>query len=265
MKLRDLNESIKAKKGLGLSLSKIKMFENCEWRYYLQYFKKEKFDKADYNPKFFKIGQFAHKYIESKIKGIDCVFNSSTMTDEEKETVKNNCQNVFKNKYISDLIKHGGESEKGFSLYIDPTEEDGLSVAEKYSRNADFSGYIDFFTIKNGVAHIIDWKTGSKKGKDDETFMQLMLYAKAVAKLENVKKFKLSFFYLDHDELVTRDFTLDNLNKHIEKIVKKGFDIPRTDNPKLFKPNPGTVCKYCPYSKVRSSDGKIPCEFAKIS
>ena len=112
-------------KGLGLSLSKIKMFDNCPYRYYLQYFKKEKIDKNDYNPKFFKYGQFAHKYIESKIKGVECKFNSSTLTDEDKQKATDNCQNVFNNKYISDMIAKGGEAEAGFSMYIDPSQSDG--------------------------------------------------------------------------------------------------------------------------------------------
>jgi ATP-dependent helicase/DNAse subunit B len=87
MKLSVLNEAARLTpiKGLGLSLSKIKLFETCAYRYYLQYFAKETFDKEDYNPKFFKIGQFAHKYIESKIKGIECKFNSETLTDVDKQ------------------------------------------------------------------------------------------------------------------------------------------------------------------------------------
>jgi len=264
VKLKLLNESIpKVKKGLGLSLSKIKMYENCPYRYYLQYFAKEKFDKADYNPKFFKIGQFAHKYIESKIKGTECKFNSTTMSDNEKEKTMGNCNNVFKNEYIKSLLKKG-VAEQGFSMNINPMKPDGLEATEKYSRSADFSGYIDFFAIDKGVAHVIDWKTGSIKGDDDDTFMQLMLYAKAISMFKSgVNRFKLSFFYIDHNEIVTRNFSKSELDKKIQKIVEKGINIPTTDNVKLFPATPGNVCKYCPYSKVRSSDNKIPCKFAK--
>lgn len=263
MKLERLNEATpKAKKGLGLSLSKIKMYDNCAYRYYLQYIAKEKFDKKDYNPKFFKIGQFAHKWIESKIKNIECKFDSTTITQEDKDKVAVNCANVFENEYIKSILD-GGKTEEGFSMYIDPMSKDGLDAINKYSRSADFSGYIDFYNIIDGVAHVVDWKTGSKKGTDDDTFMQLMLYAKAISKFENVSKFKLSFFYVDHNELVTREFSLSELNKKIDNIIRKGIDIPTTDNEKLFKATPGNVCKYCPYSKARSSDNKIVCNYAK--
>lgn len=263
MKLTTLNEAakVKAKKGLGLSLSKIKMFDNCAYRYYLQYMKKEKFDKADYNPKFFKIGQFAHKWIESKINNIECKFNSTTLTDDDKQQTMSACDKVFENDYIKSLLGKG-QAEKGFSLYITPEEPDGLKVSKRYSRSADFSGYIDYYAKLGSTIHVVDWKTGSKRGKDDDTFMQLMLYAKACQKLEGGSKFVLSYFYIDHNTLVTREFSLSELDKKIEKIVKKGINIPIQNSPGLFPPNPGTVCKYCPYSKVRSSDNKVVCEFA---
>lgn len=264
MKLSVLNEAARLTpiKGLGLSLSKIKLFETCAYRYYLQYFAKETFDKEDFNPKFFKIGQFAHKYIESKIKGIECKFNSETLTDVDKQQIMGRCSSVFENDYLKSILDKG-QAERGFSLYINPNEADGLEVNEKYSKNADFAGYIDFYAKIGTTLHIIDWKTGSIKGNDDDTFMQLMLYAKALQKLEGGSKFILSYFYIDHAEIVTREFNAASLDSHIDKIVKKGMDIPTQDNIKLFPANPGNACNYCPYSKIRSSDKKIVCDFAK--
>jgi len=245
-----LNESTpKVTKGLGLSLSKIKMYENCAYRYYLQYIAKEKFDYKASDPKFFKIGQFAHKWIESKIKGVECKFDSTTLTDYDKHTTINNCASVFENDYIKDLISKGGEAEKGFSMYIDITSQDGLSATDRYSKNADFSGYIDFFVKDGNTLHLVDWKTGSVHGTDDEVFMQLMLYAKGMQKLEGGVKFILSYFYTDHAKIVTREFTLSELNDKIQKIVEKGINIPTQNNPKLFVATPGNVCKYCPYSE----------------
>lgn len=263
MKLITLNEAakIKAKKGLGLSLTKIKMFDNCAYRYYLQYILKEKFDKEDFNPKFFKIGQFAHKWVESKINKIECKFDSTTLTDEDKKKTIGACERIFANDYIKSLLGKG-QAEKGFSLYITPEESDGLQVSEKYSKNADFSGYIDYYAKIGSIIHIIDWKTGAKKGNDDDTFMQLFLYAKACQKLEGGSKFMLSYFYVDHDVLVTRELSLTELNSKIEKIVKKGITIPTQNNPTLFPPNVGDMCTYCPYSKVRSIDNKVVCKFA---
>lgn len=264
MKLSELNESAnpKAKKGLGLSLSKIKAWETCNYRYYLQYLMKEKFDKEDFDPKFFKIGQFAHKYIESKIKGIECKFDSTTLTDEEKTKTTDRCQSVFENDYIKSILGKG-EAEKEFSLYITPTEDDGLEAHSKFIRAADFHGYIDYFAKVGNTIHVVDWKTGRIKGEDDDTFMQLYLYGKACQKLHGGSKIKLSFFYVDHAEIVSKEMSIDELDKKIETVINKGISIPTQKNAELFPSNPGNACKYCPYSKVRSSDNKVVCEFAK--
>jgi len=263
MKLIELNEAAKekAKKGLGLSLSKIKTYETCAYKYYLQYLIKEKYDKADFNPKFFKVGQFAHKWIESKIRGIECKFDSTSLTDEDKEKVMSRCGRVFDNEYIKSIMGKG-EAEKEFSLYINPSESDGFEAINKFIRAADFHGYIDYYAKVGDTSHVIDWKTGKKHGKSDDIFMQLMLYAKACQKLHGGSKFLLSYYYVDHDVIVTREFTVDELNKKIEVILNKAVSIPTQKSAALFPATPGWACKFCPYSKVRSTDKKVVCEFS---
>ncbi len=264
MKLSALNEASqeKAVKGLGLSLSKIKTYDVCAYKYFLQYVKKEKYDQADFNPKFFKIGQFAHKWIESKIKGIECKFDSKTLSDKEKEDTVSNCARVFDNEYIKTLLGHG-EAEKEFSLFINPTEADGLEASPKFIKAADFHGYIDYYAKIGDTIHVVDWKTGSKKDMSDDTFMQLMLYAKACQKLHGGSKFVLTYYYLDMKKknLATREFTAAELDEKIAAIVTKGINIPKGENESAFPAKPGWYCKYCPYSQKRSSDGVVPCQY----
>ena len=263
MKLFMLNEDAKLtkQKGLGLSLTKIKTFDTCAYKYFLQYVQKEKYDATDFNPKFFKIGQFAHKWIESKINGIECTFDSSTLTDEDKQKTMGNCAKVFEDEYIKSILGKG-EAEKEFSLYINPMESDGLQASPKFSKTADFHGYIDYYAKTGDTIHIVDWKTGSKKGTDDETFMQLMLYAKACHKLEGGSKFILSYYYVDvkSKNLVSREFTVAELDEKIATIVEKGINIPSGKEESSFPAKPGWHCKYCPYSHVRSLDNTIPCK-----
>lgn len=259
-----LNEAPKEKatKGLGLSLTKIKTFDTCAYKYFLQYVQKEKYDAADFNPKFFKVGQFAHKWIESKIKGIECKFDSETLTDEEKEKTVGNCARVFENDYIKSILGKG-EAEKEFSLYINPEEIDGLEASPKFVKTADFHGYIDYYAKIGDTIHVVDWKTGAKKGTDDDTFMQLMLYAKACQKLDGGSKFVLSFYYLDmkSKNLVTREFSLAELDEKIATIVEKGVNIPTQKDESAFPAKPGWWCRFCPYAQVRSSDNKVPCKY----
>ena len=75
--------------------------------------------------------------------------------------------------------------------------------------------------------------------------MQLMLYAKALQKLDGGSKFILSFFYVDHGKLVQREFTVDELNKKIEAIMAKAYKIPTSKNESGFLPaTPGWYCKF---------------------
>ena len=264
MKLTTLNEAAKEKavKGLGLSLTKIKTFDTCAYKYFLQYIKKEKYDQADFNPKFFKVGQFAHKWIESKINGVECKFDSETLTDEDKQKTISNCSRVFDNEYVKSILGKG-QAEKEFSLYINPMESDGLEASAKFSKTADFHGYIDYYAKVGDVIHVVDWKTGSKRDLSDDTFMQLMLYAKACQKLHGGSKFVLSYYYVDmkSKNLATREFTLAELDEKIAAIVTKGVNIPKGDNESSFPAKPGWYCKYCPYSQNRSSDNTVPCKY----
>ena len=260
-----INESVKKElKGLGLSLTKIKTFEMCNYKYYLQYILKEPVDKEVFNPKFFKIGQFAHKWIESKINNVVCNFDSETLTDEDKQKTMGNCAKVFDNEYIKSILGTG-EAEKEFSLYINPTEADGLEASPKFIKTADFHGYIDYYAKIGDTIHVVDWKTGSKRGKDDETFMQLFLYAKACQKLHGGSNVVMSYYYVDHDKIVTREMSVAELDEKIKSVVEKGIKIPTAKTPESFPATPGWGCKYCPYSKARKSDGKVVCEFTSTT
>jgi len=274
MKLIELNEAVKAKTGLGLSLSKMKAYKTCPNKYFLQYVKKVTIPKSVFNPKFFKIGQFAHKWIESKITGLDCKFDSTTLTDADKDGVKGNCKAVFENEYIKNILDAGTfEVEKPFSLNITPEESDGWEADSTFIKKADFHGYIDLYSKIGNTLHIIDWKTGKRvTSKDDETFKQLFLYAKACQKLDGGSKFKLSFFYVDanvgregkkqFDPIVTMELSLAELDKKIADILSEALNIPTSKNANAFSATPGWFCQYCPFFKMLDEDDNKICEMS---
>jgi len=279
MFLWELNEAAKAvktvtQKGLGLSLTKIKTFDMCEYKYFLQYIlpksknpenaeiqAKIKADKADFNPDYFKKGQLAHKHIESALKGTVCDFKSTSLSDEDTKNTIDSCQSVYDNEYINS-IKHASKIEEPYALYITSEEEDGLTASSVYDKKADFSGYIDFYAKIDDTIHVVDWKTGAAKTKkDDDTFMQLFIYAKACQKLFGGSKFVLSYFYVNHGKIVTRELTVPELNGKLSAIVNKGISIPSTDDPNDYKAKPDG-CGYCPFSKVKN--GAATCKFAVV-
>jgi len=247
--LKEIIESVIKKDRLGLSISKLKAFEKCPYFYYLRYIEKIKIDKKDYNPKFFKIGQFAHKYIDSSLKGIECKFDSTTLTNDDKEQIKSRCDLILQDKLIQKLLKCNYKTEVPFSLNFNILNN-SIEVKDKYSRKADIAGYIDFLAICGNTLYIIDWKTGNVAPDKPETYEQVMLYAKAALKLfGNFKKIIVGYIYIDHNEKLLKEVTPEEIDKFIYDLIARGKKIPQSKNVEDFPPNPGTHCKWCPYGK----------------
>ena len=242
--LKDLNEN----KNVGLSLTKIKTFETCPYRYYLQYVEKVKVPKTSYNPYFYKFGQAFHKILDSLIKtGIACDFNSTTLGDEVNN-IKSLCQQIYENDFIQNLLKYPHESEVPFSIYV---ENGNLRAEKKYSRKADLAGYIDFYSIDGNTLYVIDWKTGKVAEDNENTFLQVYLYAKALELILNkpIKKFVIGYYYVEHDTKLIKELTKDELNDKITNLLDKTYKIPTTNNKKDYTANPGIYCKWCPFGK----------------
>jgi hypothetical protein len=237
MKNKDLNN-------INLSISKIKSYQNCQYKYYLQYIKKQKIE-SNFNPKYFKIGQFAHKYIESRIKQKELKFNSTTLSREDKKNIIAKYENIFHNYYLKDILIDC-EVEVPFSLFIDENEIDGFRVQKKFIRKANFNGYIDLVNIQDKVANIIDWKTGLNKSSD---FTQLLLYAKAINKLYNVNRFNLFYYYIDLNELDLKQVGITEVNNTMIELIDIGLEIQQKENEKEFKKNK-EYCKFCPFNKL---------------
>jgi len=250
MKVADINKSIPQilTERLGLSLTKIKTFEICPYRYYLQYIKKIKIPKNAYNPLFFKKGQAFHKILDNFIKtGIACDFNSETLGNEVEE-IKNLCEKIYKSDFVQNLLKFEHASEVPFSIYI---ENNKLSAKPKYSRKADLSGYIDFYAIDGSTLYVIDWKTGKVANNTEDTFLQVYLYAKALELIlnRNFKKFIVGYYYVEHEKELMKELSKKELDQKIEMILNKAFSIPNSNNKNDFPPIIGNHCKYCPFRK----------------
>lgn len=238
---------------LALSITKLKMFESCAFRYYLKFIEKVKVDKKDFNPIYFKKGQFAHKYMDSKIKGVDCLFNSTTLTTKDKEDISAQCDLILQNEFVTKLLKMKHESEVPFQINFD-LEKMTLSATKKYSRKADFSGYVDFLGIDGDTLYVIDWKTGSISKESDEIYEQVLLYAKAMLELYgSYKKIVVGYVYIDHNEKLLKEVSMDEIDDLLANLMSRGLKIPTTRKKEDFPPATGDSCKRCEYGEAGNS------------
>lgn len=236
------------KKNLGLSLTKIKTFETCPYRYYLQYIKKVKIPRGAYNPKFFKKGQAFHKILDSLIKtGVACDFNSKTLGDEVKG-IKNLCQKIYSNNFVQELLEYPHHSEYPFSIFV---EDKKLRAIKKQDKTADFYGIIDFWAENGSELYIVDWKTGKVAQDNEDTFLQVYLYAKAIQLLNNNKfsKINVGYYYVEHDTKLMKTLSVKELDEKIENLLEKAYSIPQSDDPSKFPAKPSGLCKWCPFGK----------------
>jgi len=252
-----LNES-SVKKSLGLSLTKIKSFETCPLKYYYQYVEKVKVPRGAYNPKFFKKGQAFHKILDSLIKtGVACDFNSSTLGDEV-QGIKSLCKDIYSSEFVQELLKYPHKSEYPFSIYVQDKE---LTAINKQDKKADFYGIIDFFATNGDEAIIVDWKTGKVAQDNEDTFLQVYLYAKAIQLLNENKfsKFKIGYYYVEHDVKLMKTLTAKQLDEKIQNLLEKAYKIPISNDIKDFPANPSSLCKWCPFGK----ESLNICEYSK--
>jgi len=258
-----LEKTEKYKDRLSLSITKLKVYESCPYRYYLQNIVKEKVPKSEYNPKFFKIGQYAHKYMESKFKNIPCQFKSSSLTKDDYENTSKKCDIALETPFVKKLLNLDYETEMPFSMNF--MSDGTVEVSDKYSRKSDFAGFIDYYGIdkKENTLYVIDWKTGNVAKDNDETFLQVYLYAYAlnvILKTRPFDKIVVGYYYLDHNEKLIREVKMTDLQRTIENLISRGLEIPHSDKAEDFPATPSEfVCKWCPYGY----NGTGSCEFKK--
>lgn len=174
---------------LPLSWSRISDFRQCPFKFHEKYIAKTYPDESN-NPAFAK-GNEVHKQLETYIK-------QGTKRSEEKLGV------IAKaGKPLADaLFMDGGEVHAEMQLAV----KEDWSPIDWFAKDIMFRAIIDVLHIKDGVATIIDWKTGKEAKYTDnrgqlhlsaafvfELFPDVQTITSALAFLEHKKSHKYSF------------------------------------------------------------------------
>jgi RecB family exonuclease len=226
------------------SYSKIECFEQCPYKFKLQYIDKHKVPSENIHlergtlfhhllehttpNKNYKIPEYTSKILsESEIKEVYDKYNKFTI------------QPIFQR--ILNLPAIGKEIEFGLDKKLEP--------CSYYSENCVIRGKIDHLCInEDNVFFIVDWKTGKIKSKEYIPYAnQLMLYAIWAFKALGKEKVIGNFVYVEHDssfhEYVFEKQYLPEYSKAFGQKISK---IEKTEN---FEKNINKLCDYCDYKK----------------
>lgn len=237
----------------ALSVSKYKTFDTCHAKYRYSYI--EKLPKKEWEFQVF--GKFLHEVLELFEKEIIAgytgqdhtlmkkVFDQALANWSEKMTKEqmNECHKIML-----------GYLKKRNDLRLENKLPTPLAAEKQFnvdiSRKVLINGFIDLLQQDaDGVLHVADYKTSKDKRFLKKDLFQLKTYAYVMA-LEDPTwtKIRTSYIMLKHNfEVIAKEFTREEVLEIEDIFLKKAEDI---NSEKLFRPNPGPLCKYCDYSNV---------------
>ena len=167
------------------SYSRIKTFEDCEWRWFLQYIRKYKSDDMFYAS----FGSFMHRLIENYYRGelTKEQMLAAYYTDFKKEVRGRRP----KENTLTNYIQSGADYLRSFQPF--PYNMVAVEKRVEFSVNGiPFVGYIDYIGEKDGELYVIDNKSRILKPRSgrekptqndkllDEMLRQLYVYSVAV-------------------------------------------------------------------------------------
>lgn len=212
-------------------------------------------------PIYFTYGKIVHKIAEIYVKnkgaldineitndvlknglGLESKFeNQRPPTPLTSEYKKKLIQHVKVIKHNADTIGYDGEIEWPFYYDLDPPN------------NKMVKGFIDRLIIRNGKYFILDYKTSKKNNyrKTASTIredLQLRMYARIVQKVFNVSEtdIKAALLYLEGNELVSTNFTLNSLESAERELLYSYNEIKEKDPDEVWG-KVGDHCSRCDY------------------
>lgn len=220
------------------SASKIKLFEECPWKFNQWYVLK---NRPPVEPKpFFEKGTFLHWVLEIFPNKPDKPFEFKYASSVDQKVWMEIARGIVKDSRIRYLLNHKIKSEKKFALDknykpINPKDKDEVLVM----------GYIDHIghNEHKGIS-IIDWKSGISRVPAGD--IQLMLYALWFLTISpNVDEVLCEYVYIEQKDSAATLYTREDLKSLRQLFINK---INQIENCEEFEKTPSPrVCKYCDY------------------
>lgn len=246
-----LFEEPKEEKLIKLSTSKVKTFDHCQAQYkynYIEHLPKKEWEHHSF-------GLFLHAVLENFHLEF---LNGST---ENYAVVMSRIYKSILPQYTAKLTKELKKEAYDIiahylqKISINPKEVEHVIAVEKrfeikINNRITLVGMIDKVTKDDyDVVWVQDYKTIKNKKYLKNDFLQLKTYAYALF-MENpaLEKVRASYVLLRHNfELISTEFSADIL-KEIEDEYKDFAE--KIEQEKLYRPNPGPLCKFCDFLDV---------------
>ncbi len=268
------------------SHSKLEVYENCPYRYGLQY---EQGKRSNETTLALELGVICHRVLECASQ----MWKEGTVnygdlkflleygdTDENISGIKDLSKKYFEEWYDTDSEGHSytwkmGQFDKVLHEYIDSFNYNGwFPFKEEYDfefvfdNRAIIHGFIDAILINTeGDLKVVDYKTSKKIFPDNKipTSQQFGIYCMGMlndfGKLPVQCDYKFILLNQEQNALTTgfAKRIVKKLNSVMDKIDKNGES-------GVYIPSPSPLCWFCPYNKnnPKNIDFKNECEYYSL-
>jgi putative RecB family exonuclease len=241
------------------SHSRIGTFEQCKYKFKLQYIDRVKVDVPTTVEAF--MGNLVHQTLEKLYK--DLGFQKTNSKEEllnfynelwakkwtddiliVKEQYNSDNYRAMGEKYISDYYDHYKPFDQMTILGLETQDRMALSDGNQWHVRIDKVG------CKDGIYYICDYKTNSRMKNQEEADedRQLAMYSIWVKnKFKDAKKVVLMWHMLAFDKEATSERTDEQLEKLQQEVVDRIKEIEQCNE---FPRNVTALCNYCIYKQL---------------
>lgn len=213
-----------------LSKSQISVYRQCPYKWFLLYIEKI---KTKTSPAMLR-GVEIHSNIENFYKNIDVVKGE-----------------IVPKESLGELGQFMNFAEKRLANCpdIDKYFKPKFQELKIMNDELKLQGYIDaiFVNPKDDGIIIVDWKTGKYRPESFSSYrFELAVYAELYRLEKGITPKYWCIYFVDADKLFfeeVKSISIKAMYKAIDK-VREGIEI------KNYKPKPGVLCPWCPFSEI---------------
>lgn len=223
------------------SFSQLKKFEECPYRVYLSKVEKHPEPSSTAAER----GTMLHDLAEDYIRG-----NSGEEVPRELEKLHMQYHELH-DAYQANPEQFELEQDWGFTALWQPT---GWFAPDIWARMK-----LDVFWREGSSAHIIDHKSGRKFGNELKHSDQGLQYAVgAFKRYPTLEYAKVSFYYFDKGEVMTKAFSRDRAMVFLPRIEQRAFALTNATQEQLTRPKPSkNNCKFCPHAETGACPWRV--------
>lgn len=243
----------------NLSASSLNLYRESQLIFYYNYIVKESPDTIT-NKVYGDAGNVVHELLETYIENPNLIYDDEMCFTEKWNSKNLDSEKGFTNKPINttpylNAFKLGVMKLK--NIYNKGKLNPESEIILPFRDNINLKGYIDLVVKTQDEVILVDWKTSSSIDDGDSFKTQGLMYFTLYYLKHSILPKKIVFEYLKIGQQVSYEFSFEEvkefikyLNKVVDEIIEKGFDITKYDIGNIDSPF-NSHYKKCIYEKCR--------------